>query len=169
MANRGSVVASAMSEATQCTHYWILGHPKAGVVHGTCKYCEAEADFPASGIGKPNITPGRGEMAVQRKKLRRSDFEDRRAEIIADWRALGWKGVQRKWGVVPGTFRRWLIAWGVDPPILMKRVDKPPETPVQWLMRMFPSFSSNWDAEVQIEWFVTFRELITAITKEGQT
>jgi hypothetical protein len=30
-----------------CRHHWLLGEPRGGLVHGVCRRCGAQRDYPA--------------------------------------------------------------------------------------------------------------------------
>jgi hypothetical protein len=46
----------------QCTHHWDLGTPRSGIVHGKCRKCGAEKDYPSNVDFKFSITRRRNRV-----------------------------------------------------------------------------------------------------------
>ena len=108
------------------SHYWLLGQPSDGVVHGRCQKCLKERDFPAY-HPQDSETELRKQRSASKKELnfvqpppskmgrpRNPEIESRRGEILAMYKRLGNVRVTaRAIGMPRGTLYKKLEQWGI--------------------------------------------------------
>src|SRR4030042_6009034 len=108
------------------SHYWLLGQPSDGVVHGKCQKCLEERDFPAY-HPQDSETELRISRSASKKKLnlvkpppskigrpRNPKIESRRGEILAMYNRLGnVRATARAIGMPRGTLYKKLEQWGI--------------------------------------------------------
>lgn len=160
-----------MTMVAKCIHHFVIGAPKDGVAHGICKYCKEERDFLASPDGQKSVPLQVTKPGVLPPNWPKEWWEDHRQQIIDDYEKLGFRGCREKWGILhDGPLRSYLREWGVFKPG-KRRTPRPERQDTEGLsleavVEKFPPFDSSWIPEVQVQWFLTFRHILSLV-KEG--
>lgn len=96
---------------SSCIHHWDLGPPIDGIVHGKCKLCPAEKDFPA--YGDAQIDPGGRHRKELIGKNTKEELDARRVEIVDAWRRndRNVSAAARELGLHYSTIRASLLRW----------------------------------------------------------